>query len=436
VEAALALVSAWFRSAVVGWFVRHWPALVATAGILVLSGAVLLGGAAMLLSGSQEEAEASTACVALGYEVEHADYAPPPVDQQPAVPSGGSVAGFGPDSEDQVTNARAIIAAGKAAGVGERGLVVAIATAIQESGLRNIAYGDRDSEGLFQQRPSQGWGTPEQVRTPSFAARAFFGGARSPHFDDRAGAASPPGLLEVAGWQDLPITVAAQKVQRSAFPDAYAKHEERARIIVGALTGSTPAEESAGGGAATSDEAVDLAASFRDAGYDLESYCDDNFELASAAFDGGSPVTGPAVADGRWTAPIDAPVTSRFGMRFHPVYQERRLHAGTDFRAAVGTPIVAPSAGVVQEVTWTSGGGLVVQIAHGGGIATRHLHLSQVLVRPGEEVEGGQRVALSGNTGVGTGAHYHFEVHVDGEPVDPESFLPAHGVELGASIDG
>ncbi|WP_166843986.1 M23 family metallopeptidase [Isoptericola sp. BMS4] len=433
-EAALALASAWFRTAVVGWFARRWPVLVAAAGVLLLGCAVMLGGAAMMLAGAEEEAESATACTALGYQVDQAAYAPPPVDRQPAIPSGGPVAGFGPGSEDQVANARAIIAAGKAAGVGERGLVVAIATAIQESGLRNVAYGDRDSLGLFQQRPSQGWGTDAQVRTPSFAARAFFGGPRSPHYDERTGTASPGGLLEVAGWQDLPVTVAAQKVQRSAFPDAYAKHEERARVVVEALAGSTPADTSPRdeAPAATVDDAAAVVADYRDAGYDVQAYCEESFELASAA-GGGGLSTGPDLGAGAWTAPIEAAVTSHFGRRLHPVFGEWRLHAGTDFHAAVGTPVVAPHAGVVEEVTWTSGGGLVVQVSHGGGIATRHLHLSEVLVRPGQRVEAGERIALTGDTGVGTGAHYHFEVHVDGDPVDPETFMPAHGVELGAS---
>ncbi len=138
-------------------------------------------------------------------------------------------------------NARAIVAAGTEAGVGRRGLIVAIAAALQESGLENVRHGDRDSLGLFQQRPSQGWGTPEQVLDPRFAALAFFGGATSPHFHLPAGKSSPAGLLDVPGWADLPVTVAAQSVQRSAFPDAYAKHEARAVLIVDALIGGSPA---------------------------------------------------------------------------------------------------------------------------------------------------------------------------------------------------
>jgi tetratricopeptide (TPR) repeat protein len=88
---------------------------------------------------------------------------------------------------------------------------------MQESELRNLSYGDRDSLGLFQQRPSAGWGTPEQVMDPVYAAQAFFGGPNSPTSGE------PPGLLDVDGWADMPLTQAAQAVQRSAFPDAYAQ---------------------------------------------------------------------------------------------------------------------------------------------------------------------------------------------------------------------
>src|SRR5919107_1169098 len=80
-----------------------------------------------------------------------------------AIPQGGAVDGFGPGEDEQIAVAQAIVAAGTAAGVGTRGMIVGIATALKESGLRELPSGDRDSAGPFQQRPSQGWGTPEQV---------------------------------------------------------------------------------------------------------------------------------------------------------------------------------------------------------------------------------------------------------------------------------
>jgi hypothetical protein len=123
---------------------------------------------------------------------------------------------------EQSRHAGVITAVGQQAGVPPYGLQIALATAIQESGLRNLPYGDRDSLGLFQQRPSTGWGTAEQVMDPVYAAQAFFGGPTGPNGGE------PPGLLDIDGWADVPLTQAAQAVQRSAFPDAYARWEDDA----------------------------------------------------------------------------------------------------------------------------------------------------------------------------------------------------------------
>src|SRR4051794_8089607 len=109
-------------------------------------------------------------------------------------------------------------------GLAGRAATIGIATAMQESKLVNLPGGDRDSIGLFQQRPSQGWGTPAQIRDPVYATNAFY-----------------DVLVKVEGYQNLPITAAAQKVQRSAFPSAYAEHEPEARILASALTGYSPA---------------------------------------------------------------------------------------------------------------------------------------------------------------------------------------------------
>jgi cell wall-associated NlpC family hydrolase len=126
----------------------------------------------------------------------------------PAQPSSGLTV-------EQRSNAAVIMSVGDAMGVPARGAVVAIATALQESRLRNLAYGDRDSLGLFQQRPSQGWGSPAQIEDPAYAARQFF-----------------THLLAIPGWTGLSVTVAAQTVQRSATPDAYAQWEGEATAIV------------------------------------------------------------------------------------------------------------------------------------------------------------------------------------------------------------
>ncbi|MEU3603568.1 hypothetical protein ABZ714_33400 [Streptomyces sp. NPDC006798] len=123
-------------------------------------------------------------------------------------------------SNEQAANAATISAVGTARGLPERAVTIALATALQESGLRNIRHGDRDSLGLFQQRPSKGWGTSGQIMDPVYSAGKFY-----------------DGLAEVPGYSRLPLTVAAQKVQRSGFPQAYAKHEPNAALLSAALTG-------------------------------------------------------------------------------------------------------------------------------------------------------------------------------------------------------
>jgi cell wall-associated NlpC family hydrolase len=144
-------------------------------------------------------------------------------------PSGGSSSGSGCLSTitglgavqgldaDQLANAQTIITVGQEQRIPDRGLVVALATAMQESTMRNLTYGDRDSVGLFQQRPSAGWGTVTELTTPQTAAGKFYAA-----------------LQQVSGWQSMPVTVAAQRVQRSAFPLAYAKWEALADAILAA----------------------------------------------------------------------------------------------------------------------------------------------------------------------------------------------------------
>ncbi|SCE94513.1 hypothetical protein [Micromonospora tulbaghiae] len=121
--------------------------------------------------------------------------------------------------DEQTKNVKAIIAATKKAGMDERAAVVSIATALQESKLENLGHlGDRndhDSQGLFQQRPSSGWGTVEQITDPEYSTTAFL-----------------KGLKQVDGWQDMPLTKAAQTVQVSAYPDHYAQWEQQAADLV------------------------------------------------------------------------------------------------------------------------------------------------------------------------------------------------------------
>ena len=127
-------------------------------------------------------------------------------------------------STDQAENATLIAGVAVRRGLPARAVSIALATAFQESKLRNIDYGDRDSVGLFQQRPSQGWGTQRQLLDPLYATNAFY-----------------DALVEIDGYQDMRITEAAQKVQRSGFPEAYEEHAEGARALASALTGWSPA---------------------------------------------------------------------------------------------------------------------------------------------------------------------------------------------------
>ncbi len=122
----------------------------------------------------------------------------------------------------QLQHASTINAVGLARGISEQGRIIAVATAYQESSLRNRTNGDRDSVGLFQQRPSQGWGTAEQIIDPVYSSGKFY-----------------DALLEVPDWQDMSLTEAAQAVQYSAFPDAYAKWEPQATTLVRGLSGTT-----------------------------------------------------------------------------------------------------------------------------------------------------------------------------------------------------
>lgn len=128
-------------------------------------------------------------------------------------------------SPEQTDNAATIVAVSIERGLPARAATIAIATAIQESKLRNIDYGDRDSVGLFQQRPSQGWGTVEQIMQPVYATNKFY-----------------DALVKIDGWQTMEITKIAQAVQRSAAPEAYAEHETEGRVLASTLAGHAPGD--------------------------------------------------------------------------------------------------------------------------------------------------------------------------------------------------
>ena len=125
---------------------------------------------------------------------------------------------------DQAHYASIIVGLSVRRGLPPRAASIAMATVYQETGIRNLDYGDRDSVGLFQQRPSQGWGSVRQLRDPYYATNAFY-----------------DALIKIDGWESADITEVAQRVQRSAYPDAYRDHEQDARVLASTLTGQSPA---------------------------------------------------------------------------------------------------------------------------------------------------------------------------------------------------
>ena len=188
--------------------------------------------------------------------------------------------------------AQAIVSKGQQMGVPERGLVIAIATALQESTLLNLPGGDRDSVGLFQQRPSKGWGTVQQITDPQYSSMKFF-----------------TALLAVKDWATLPLTKAAQTVQRSGFPDAYAKWEKDAAGIVTSILGALPGTPTtvASVSATTPSTAVNTQGSSGDdidngetepnAAYPEDGECSNNIEVVLVNYDGAkgdtNGITGP-----------------------------------------------------------------------------------------------------------------------------------------------
>lgn len=328
-----------------------------------------------------------------------------PVDPRGALPA---LAGYG---QPQLRNAAVIIAAGAQLGVGPRGWVIAVATAMQESGLANLPNlgprNDHDSVGLFQQRPSRGWGTAEQLQDPAYASGKFY-----------------EKLLTVPGWQRMPLTRAAQQVQHSAYPDAYAKHEPAATQLVNLLAGGAarapadsgfPVAAVSGGGAA---------------GGNLGLRCAASGEIAASGWT--VPVTGSRIVSGFRTG-------------------ERPGHDGVDLAAERYQPIFAAAAGQVITATCdgdptgercrrdgspsTPGCGWYVKLLHAGDTVTLYCHMvTRPQVTEGQEVLAGTQLGQVGSSGHSSGVHLHFEVHDPGRggPVDPLAFMQEHGAPLGA----
>jgi LysM repeat protein len=191
---------------------------VSVADILTANG---LGSASIIYAGQ------SLAIPAAAATATHAASPPAPTPRSSPQASVGTIT---PLSAEMESNARIIIATARSIGVSDEAIVIALAAAAQESSLRNVQSGDRDSLGLFQQRPSQGWGTPAQLLDPVRATAAFFGGSTNPNPGLTAG------LLDIPGWSSMSLTDAAQAVQKSAHPAAYAKWETSARAWLSQLS--------------------------------------------------------------------------------------------------------------------------------------------------------------------------------------------------------
>ena len=305
---------------------------------------------------------------------------------------------------DQVSVARTVVQVGQQMGVPPRGWIIAVATTMQEAGMRNPgdlgSRNDHDSLGAFQQRPSTGWGTPAEIMDVAHAARSFY-----------------TALLKVSGWQTMPLTRAAQAVQRSAYPGAYAKHEADATAVVDAITG------------------------------------DHTVRVVNAA---GQCQKAGQVTAGGWTQPVPGSVVSAYGQR------DGKLHAGVDLAAAKRTAIRSAADGVVVEAhcdastarEWscdqdgkvvngvgvTPGCGWMVDVRHAGGVETRYCHMVVApLVKVGDHVAAGQQIGWSGSSGHSSGPHLHFEVHVGlsessratgANSTNPVPWMQQHGAPL------
>ncbi|MGQ4482663.1 C40 family peptidase [Streptomyces sp. SAS_276] len=196
--------------------------VVAGIGVFVLS-PLLLAGTAMLMATSSEAAQNTSSSLTCVGDVDTDAV----VEQVTKILNGADAKTVRVEGlslpEEQIPNARTIVATGISLNVPKMGQIIALATAMQESRLRNLNSGDRDSLGLFQQRPSQGWGTATQIHDPVYAATQFY-----------------KHLLAVDGWQQLTVAQAAQRVQRSAYPDAYADWEDLATALQQAIAATFP----------------------------------------------------------------------------------------------------------------------------------------------------------------------------------------------------
>jgi murein DD-endopeptidase MepM/ murein hydrolase activator NlpD len=218
---------------------------------------------------------------------------------------------------------------------------------------------------------------------------------------------------EVAGQQ---AQAAEQKKvaddARAAAADEKAKLDALANQQQQARNAATAAEQQEGALVGT------LRAQQDQIEADLQAESD---RIAQLARDSGG---GPALGNGTFIRPVSGSITSSFGYRTDPVTGATAFHAGVDFGASCGTPIKAAGTGVVISAGFNSGGyGNMTLINHGAGLSTLYGHQSSIIVSAGQSVSQGQVIGYVGSTGKSTGCHLHFEVRVNGNPVDPLGYL-------------
>jgi murein DD-endopeptidase MepM/ murein hydrolase activator NlpD len=387
-----------------GGLSRARVAVVAGVGGIVVAGgvvAVVLVMVAVMFFGSAPDASPAALAAGCG-----GDSGSTPA--LPVLDGGPRIASL---NAEQTGNARTIVqvasslsaAHGLHADGTRRAAIIGIMTAMQESTLRNLNYGDRDSLGLFQQRAA--WAGAAERRTPSAAAAMFYTGG---HGGQR-------GLFAIPGWQSMPLWAAAQAVQVSAFPTAYARWERTAQAVVATLLGGD------GGNAP-------VAAPAPATTIPLPEACTGD----PASLEGTPDAPGQPSTKG-WVLPLPAgrfTPTSPFGWRMHPIVHDWRLHTGEDLGAALGTPVYAVFPGKVVAAGPNDGYGNQIVVQHVGGVASAYNHLSAILVPAGARVTAGQLIGRVGSTGMSTGAHLHFEIRINGRPIDPVPFMQSHGVDL------
>ncbi|GAB3266964.1 hypothetical protein GCM10027425_33520 [Alteromonas gracilis] len=323
--------------------------------------------------------------------------APAQDECNPTVPAGmrGSLTARGTDARrvgswdrEQLLNAAKILQAGKALGVPARAQLIAVMTAMGESGLRVLDYGDDvgpDSRGLFQQRDNGAWGSYADRMDPIASATSFY----------RA-------LLRVPGWHQLTPTLAAHRTQRNADPNHYARWWPEAVEVVEAITKNPNLQ------------VVETATA------------------TGVAADCGDLIP---VVNGTVAMPVD-PGSGYIDRRNWGASAAvwTNGHTGTDFSVACGTAVRAATSGVVLVETdqaWSGRWLVKVQSAGPGSLTTWYAHMQDISVRQGQIVRSGQRLGDVGAEGNSTGCHLHFEVHPRGgsiyeDNIDPSAWLKAN----------